>query len=546
MCDAVRECFRRSQDRARAVGKGLRLRLRIEEPALATLPWEYLFDPACDDFVCLSSDTPVVRYLEFDRPPEPLTITPPLSVLGVVANPSDRGTLDVARERERVDVATRALRDAGLLRVTWLDGSTPRDLQRAMRRGPFHVLHFVGHGGFDTTTREGFIALTDDAGRTDLVSATQLGRVLADHRSLRLVVLNSCHGARGCGTDVFSSTAATLVRRGLPAVIAMQHEISDHAAIEFARALYEAVADGLPVDAAVAEARKSVSLAADDSVEWGTPVLHMRSPDGVLFRITGPTTSTRIPGGRTGELRMRTVAGLSTSGSRPVAAPAPAPGVTPTPASVVDPDQHRVRRTLLRVTPLAVAASMVAMLLWSRGAPGPGMGHGGSSDGASDTASGTVVMAGLGAAPSVAATGTVRTAARTAAHAPRAGGPGTITAAPDDTPPRFAPNEQARWRWAQVTSFAVVGQGQGEWQVRLGLRYPSRSRAVGGDVTCVLRPGDPEERVVAIPVVLASDTEEGEFKQIYRTTRDWRPGSYPARCTAQSGDTAWTGRLTVH
>ena len=87
----------------------------------------------------------------------------------------------------------------------------------------------------------------------------------------------------GSQRDIISSTAATLVRRGIPAVVAMQYEITDRAAIELARAFYEALAEGYPVDAAIAEARKAISLAVANSVEWGTPVLYMRSPDGVLF-----------------------------------------------------------------------------------------------------------------------------------------------------------------------------------------------------------------------------------------------------------------------
>ena len=111
-----------------------------------------------------------------------------------------------------------------------------------------------------------------------------MGRLLADHRSLRLALLNSCEGARGSEHDVFSSTAAILVRRGLPAVVAMQYEITDRAAVEFARSFYEALAEGLPVDAAVAEARKSISLAVTNTVEWGTPVLYMRAPQGAIFQ----------------------------------------------------------------------------------------------------------------------------------------------------------------------------------------------------------------------------------------------------------------------
>jgi hypothetical protein len=171
----------------------------------------------------------------------------------------------------------------GLVDLTWLPGQTWRDLQRAMRGGPWHILHFMGHGGFDRNRDEGFLALADEEGETHRLSATQLGRLLADHFPLRLVLLNACEGARGGGRDVFSSTASILVRGGIPAVIAMQYEITDRAAIELAQAFYEALADGTPVDAAVAEARKAISFAVANTVEWGTPVLYMRSPDGVLF-----------------------------------------------------------------------------------------------------------------------------------------------------------------------------------------------------------------------------------------------------------------------
>lgn len=48
--------------------------------------------------------------------------------------------------------------------LQWLSGQTWRDLQRAMRRGPWHVFHFIGHGGFERNADEGFIPLADDAG----------------------------------------------------------------------------------------------------------------------------------------------------------------------------------------------------------------------------------------------------------------------------------------------------------------------------------------------------------------------------------------------
>jgi hypothetical protein len=65
-------------------------------------------------------------------------------------------------------------------------------------------------------------------------------------------------------------------------MIAMQFEITDQAAIAFASGFYAALADGYPVDAALAQARKAIH-AAGHGLEWGTPVLYLRSRDGVVF-----------------------------------------------------------------------------------------------------------------------------------------------------------------------------------------------------------------------------------------------------------------------
>ncbi len=287
-----------SQLAARSQGKGLRLKLRILSPELAALPWEFLYDPGGSEYLCLSSTTPIVRYLELAQPPQPLLVTPPLSILGVVSSPKDLPQLDIEREKQRLEKAIEDLRAHGLVELTWLPGQTWYHLQRAMRRGPWHILHFIGHGGFDAHTEEGLIALENEEGKAHQLSATLLGRLLADHRFLRLVVLNSCEGARGSEHDVFSSTATMLVRRGIPAVLAMQYAITDRAAIELSRAFYEALADGLPVDTAVSEARKAISFGITNTLEWGTPVLYMRSADGVLFEMKQQSSRLHEPADR--------------------------------------------------------------------------------------------------------------------------------------------------------------------------------------------------------------------------------------------------------
>lgn len=281
----LRGCFNVSLHDAAKQGKGLRLKLRINPPELAALPWEFLYDPQQGDYVTLSSNTPIVRYLELPQSIKPLSVDPPLRILGMIVSPHDLPSLDVAIEKQRVEEAIKDLREQGLVDITWLHGQTWEDLQQVMRTGIWHIFHFIGHGGFDRNTDEGIIALADAEGKSFLLTATQLGRFLAGHIELRMVLLNSCEGARGGKSDIFSSTASILVRRGIPAVLAMQYKITDKAAIEFAKAFYLALSDGMPVDAAVSEARIAVSVAVTNTIEWGTPVLYMRSPDGVLFKI---------------------------------------------------------------------------------------------------------------------------------------------------------------------------------------------------------------------------------------------------------------------
>jgi outer membrane protein assembly factor BamD (BamD/ComL family) len=280
--------------KAAQAGKGLRLKLRIQSPEMAALPWEFLYDSRQGEYVALVRSTPLLRYLELPRPIQPLAVNPPLRVLGMIASPKDQVSLDHEREKQRVEKALMNLQDQGLVVLDWLQGETWRDLQREMRRGPWHVFHFIGHGGFDPNADEGFVSLSNRDGSAHKLFATEMGRLLANHRALKLVLLNACEGARGGQVDVFSSTAAVLVRRGIAAVVAMQYEITDRAAIEFSRAFYEALADGVPVDAAVCEARTAISLALSNTVEWGTPVLYTRTPDGMLFDLTRIEPSGRV------------------------------------------------------------------------------------------------------------------------------------------------------------------------------------------------------------------------------------------------------------
>jgi hypothetical protein len=281
----VGTCLLRSMDEADRTGAGLRVRLHLgEAPTLANIPWEFLYDASSDDFLCLSDQTPVVRYLDLPQRVEPLSASPPLRMLCLISSPTGYPPLDVEHEWKKLSEALAPIIAQGRLVLERVDTPSLEALQRRLRRDAFHVLHFIGHGAFDERAQDGVLLFEDLDGKGRPVAGEALGVLLHDHESMRLVVLNACEGARTSSTDPFAGTAQSLVRKGIPAVIAMQFEISDQAAITLAGEFYSAVADGYPVDASVAEARKAIFTRVN-AVEWATPVLYMRSPDGRIFDI---------------------------------------------------------------------------------------------------------------------------------------------------------------------------------------------------------------------------------------------------------------------
>lgn len=289
----VRASFVGSQHEAARCGQGLRLKLRLDAPELINVPWEYLYDDSLGRFLSLFEDTPIVRYVDMRGSITPLRVEPPLSVLVVLSRPRGYEALDVEREKANLEWALSELVEEGMLTVTLLENATLPVLADCLLRGRYHVFHYIGHGGFDERSQDGVLVLEDGWGRGHLVSGERMAVLLGNHPTLRLVLLNACEGARTSRDDPFAGTATTLVRTGgVPAVVAMQFAITDEAAITFARGFYTALSVGRPVDAAVSCARLAI-FADDNDIEWGTPVLYMRTPDGCIFDMAALTPEMR-------------------------------------------------------------------------------------------------------------------------------------------------------------------------------------------------------------------------------------------------------------
>jgi hypothetical protein len=279
--------YRATMATARSQGRGVRITLCLSgSPELIGIPWEYLFDDP--DFLAVSAFTPIVRYLDLPRADHRLPMKPPLRVLGVISSPADYEQLDVGRERDNLTGALSGLSQSRAVELHWLQRPTLAALLRALQCQPFHVLHYIGHGAYDAETERGTLLFEDESGWARPVTGDKLGMILHDFASLRLAVLNTCEGARTARMDPFAGVAGALIQRNVPAVIAMQNAISDEAAIVFAGSFYEPLAAGLPVDASLSTARLAMLAERDGHIEWGTPVLFMRVPDGRIFDLDEP------------------------------------------------------------------------------------------------------------------------------------------------------------------------------------------------------------------------------------------------------------------
>jgi hypothetical protein len=280
----VGTCLRRSMDEAARQGVGLRLRLRLDNPDLMTLPWEYLYDTTRARFLALSTTTPIVRYVELPEPITPLPVSLPLHILVVIANPYDYAPLQVEHEWSQIQLALSGLVERQHVTIERLQTPTLGALQERLREHTHHILHFIGHGEGGGHGRQGTLIFGGPEERGVAVNGFTLGTLLRDHPSMRLLVLNACSSAESDTANPFNGVAQQSIQQGIAAAIAMRGAISDHGAVSFSQTFYDSLTSGFAVDAALAEARKAM-YASGELWEWAMPVLFMRSSDSHLWQL---------------------------------------------------------------------------------------------------------------------------------------------------------------------------------------------------------------------------------------------------------------------
>jgi len=285
---------------------GLRLRLRINPPELAALPWEFLYSTERRLFLAASVETPLSRYLNLPEPLRAIACPDPIRMLVVIPQNTD---LDTVVERERLEKIALKITDRSLetlnfsdslkikrpvnelrgkIVIDFLEGlATTAAIRASLREKEYHIFHYAGHGAFKND--EAFLYLDHEEKFTEAISAEHFAHFFTDYVFTRLVVLNACQGATRSAHQALAGVAPQLVLRGVPAVIAMQDRIANDDAILFAAEFYEELCnprDGGQIEAAISRARKA--LLQERPAVFGNPVLYLRAEDGRLWEEQKP------------------------------------------------------------------------------------------------------------------------------------------------------------------------------------------------------------------------------------------------------------------
>lgn len=308
---------RRLYDAARAELRDRRLDVVFTSTVgwVADKPWEFAYDPSRRTYICLE-DINFIRNTLTAIPADALEPRSDLlRILVVAAQPIGSVTLSEAEEIEVILRGFQPLIDARLASVEVLTHATPGLLHERLEASedrPYDILHFIGHGEFDSATESGTLLFEDSSGKTDPIDGAVF-RQIVKNRKIRLVFLNACETGTGNqgATGFTAGVAPYLMGGGIPAVVANQFMVLDPSATAFAQHFYWSLAQGRCLGDAAREARVGVNYSVTgEAIDWAVPVVFARNPGdrlvtNVVAMAAGPAerSSKKRAGRRSGERR---------------------------------------------------------------------------------------------------------------------------------------------------------------------------------------------------------------------------------------------------
>jgi tetratricopeptide (TPR) repeat protein len=239
------------------------IRIAAAASELEAIAWETLFDG--EEFISAGTKTTISRLPLDIQPQDTLPAVPlPLKMLALVSSPldlPDSSRLQMEREQEILLEAINDPVGQGRIRADFEDEAKLEILEGSLET-PYQIFHFTGHG--IAPENGGGLLLEDARGESRPTSVTEVLHSLQRGEStLRLVVLSGCQTSRTINVAGFRDMARGLLRRRIPAVIAMQFSISDMGGLKFAESFYTRIAAGRTLELASHAARRALLLSDD-------------------------------------------------------------------------------------------------------------------------------------------------------------------------------------------------------------------------------------------------------------------------------------------
>ncbi|MGG6270806.1 CHAT domain-containing protein [Leptolyngbya sp. AN03gr2] len=292
----IRDSWMTAQGIAQNRREGLRLRLGLKGDRLPRLPWEVLYAGARP----LATGTDVVfsRYqanfapmgtiLQPHRPAIELDPSQPLRILMVLAAPTDQEVLELRREANHLrDELLRDGQSDGKIDLTILDQPGREQLTQELEQGHYQVLHYAGHSNLGLSGGDLYL-VSDRTGLTEVLSGDDLAGLLVNN-GVRMAVFNSCRGVYTATADPTDETESSnltdaLLKRGIPAVLAMAERIPDDVALTLSRLFYRNLKQRYPIDLSLSRARQGLlSSYGSNQLYWALPILYLHPDfDGYL------------------------------------------------------------------------------------------------------------------------------------------------------------------------------------------------------------------------------------------------------------------------
>ncbi|OCQ95612.1 heterocyst differentiation protein [Oscillatoriales cyanobacterium USR001] len=282
----LRDSWMNAQAIAQHRQERIQLRLGLKGARLRRLPWEVLH--AGDRPLATGTDVVFSRYQPgVNLRPQSRIIAPgqPLKILMAIAAPTDQEALQLKREalhlqqelQNRPNGKISSNLSIPQIELTILEQPDREQLTQTLEQGQYQIFHYAGHSNLAARGGELYL-VSGRTGLTETLSGDDLAGLLANNGIL-MAVFNSCRSASSDITDTEATErnlAAALVKRGIPAVLAMAERIPDEVALTLTRLFYRNLNQGYPVDLSLSRARAGlISAYGSQELYWALPILYL-------------------------------------------------------------------------------------------------------------------------------------------------------------------------------------------------------------------------------------------------------------------------------